>query len=160
MMHLLLFAAETVENVPEGGLFDFNLTLPLMMVQFSLLVLVLNSLFYKPVGKVLDERTDYVRGNLAQAKEKRSKAAAMAEQYEQELKDVRRQAQDVIAAAQAEAQKLVASQVQKVQQEVLSQRQKAADEIAQQKQAAFDSLQKEVDSLSGQILDKLLANVR
>jgi len=40
----------------EGGLFDFNATLPLMALQFVLLTVVLTFIFYKPVSKVIDER--------------------------------------------------------------------------------------------------------
>ena len=40
--------------VPEGGLFDLDATLPLMAVQVVLLTFLLNSLFFRPVGKVME----------------------------------------------------------------------------------------------------------
>lgn len=41
---------------PAGGLFDLNATLPLMAIQILVLMVVLNSVFYKPVQNILDER--------------------------------------------------------------------------------------------------------
>ena len=47
-------------GVPEGGLFDLDATLPLMAVQVVLLTFLLNSLFFRPVGKVVEDREGYI----------------------------------------------------------------------------------------------------
>ena len=66
-----------------GGLFDFNATLPLMAIQFVLLMVVLTFIFYKPVSKVLDDREMYISGNLTQASEKLIKADELYKQYDE-----------------------------------------------------------------------------
>jgi len=137
-------------------MFDFDATLPLMAVQILVLMVLLNAVFYKPLSKALDDRAEYIRQNLAQARERKQKAESLAKQYEQELKEVRRQSQEIIANAQAEAQKTVAAQIQAAQQEVQAERQKAAEEIEAQKAAAFQALEAQVDALSSQIFNKLL----
>ena len=38
----------------EGGLFDLDATLPLMAVQVVLLTFILNALFFRPVGRVVE----------------------------------------------------------------------------------------------------------
>jgi F-type H+-transporting ATPase subunit b len=154
----ILLATKAVEETAEGGLFDFDATLPLMALQFMVLVALLN-VFYKPLNKALDDRAEYIRQNLSQSKERKQKAEDLAKQYEQELKDVRRQAQEIIATAQAEGQEIVARQVKEAQQQVLAERQQAADEIEAQKAQAFKTLESQVDSLSGQIVQKLLGTV-
>lgn len=151
---MILLAAEAVEE--GGGLFDINATLPLMGVQFLLLVIVLNAIFYKPLGQAIDERADFVRSRLLAAREQREKTQALARQYEQELVDVRREAQEIVATAQAEAQKTISEQTQQAQREVQAEREKAAQEIAAQKAEAFNNLEGQVDTLSRQILEKLL----
>lgn len=152
-----MLAVETAEAAAkEGGLFDFDATLPLMAVQFLLLVVVLNALFYKPLGKAIDERAEYIRTNIVQAKERIEKAQRLAKQYEQELGDTRRKAQATIVAAQTDAQKIGASKIAEAQQEAQAEREKAAQEIESQKQAAMQDLEKQVDGLSRQILEKLL----
>ncbi|MBR8835556.1 MAG: F0F1 ATP synthase subunit B' [Stigonema ocellatum SAG 48.90 = DSM 106950] len=151
---ITLLAVEKVAK--EGGLFDLDATLPLMAIQFLLLALVLNALFYKPLGKAIDDRNEYIRNNQLEAKERLSKSEGLAQQYEQELAGARRQAQTVIVEAQAEAQKIAAQKIAEAQKEAQAQREQAYREIEQQKQQAFASLEKEVDALSRQILSKLL----
>jgi F-type H+-transporting ATPase subunit b len=147
-----------VPPLHKGGnfVFDFDATLPLMALQFLVLTLVLNAVFYKPLTKTLDERADYIRKTELGAQERLAKAKQMAEQYEQKLGESRRQSQGIIATAQAEAQKIAAEQVAEAQKEAQMSREKAAKEIEQQKQEAMRSLEQEVDTLSRQILEKLL----
>jgi F-type H+-transporting ATPase subunit b len=152
----IVLATEAVEKTAEGGLFDFDATLPVMAIQFLVLAALLNKLFYKPIGQAIDDRSDYIRTNLVEAKERQQKAEDLAVQYEQELRNVRREAQDVIAAAQAEAQKVVADEIKSAQAEALAEREKAALEIEAQREAAFKSLEQQVDSLSQAIASKLV----
>jgi F-type H+-transporting ATPase subunit b len=137
-------------------MFDFDATLPLMAAQFLLLVVILNQVFYKPLTKSLDERDDYIRSNNTEAQERLAKAQRLAQQYEKELADTRRQAQTVIATAQAEAQKAAAQELAEVQREVQAQLQQVQQELDQQKQAALHTLESQVGVLSQQILTKLL----
>lgn len=156
MTQWILLAAETAETVKEGGLFDLDATLPLMAIQFLLLATILNALFYKPLGKAIDDRANYVQGQLNQAKEQKEKSLALAQQYEQELKEVRKESQDIIAQAQAEAQQIVAEQVQKTQQEVIAERQKASAEIEAERSSALNTLEQQIGSMSQQIVAKIL----
>lgn len=152
----ILLATEAVTK--EGGLFDLDATLPLMAVQFLLLVAVLNVLFYKPLSKAIDDRDNYVRTNLLEARERLSKAENLARQYEQELAETRRQSQAIITAAQAEAEKIRQQKIAEAQQEAQAIREEAAKKIEEQKQAAMQSLEQQVDALSRQILEKLLGS--
>ena len=153
---LLLAAAETAEVAEKGKLFDFDATLPLMAIQFVLLVVVLNALFYKPLGKVLDDRDEYIRGGLANAKARLAEAEQLTIKYEQELAQTRREAQTVIATAKTEALKIAAVQLAETQQAAQVQREAAQQEIDKQKQTAFTALESQVEALSRQILTKLL----
>ena len=139
-------------------MFDFDATLPLMALQFVLLTLILNAVFYKPLTKVMDERGDYIRKSETDATERLAKAEHLARQYEQELAESRKQSQAIIAAAQAEAQKIVAQQISEAQQEAQTQRELTQRELDQQKQEAMSSLEQQVDALSQQIFDKLLGS--
>ena len=145
-----------VETGKQGGLFDLDATLPLVAIQFLILVLILNATFYKPLGTAIDQRNDYVRKNQLDAQERLAKAEQMAKQYEQELAAARKQSQTIVAEAQADAQKIAAEKMAEAQREAQAQREQASQEIEQQKQAAMVSLQQQVDGLSRQILEKLL----
>lgn len=150
----ILFAVE--EAAKEGGLFDLNATLPLMAVQFLILAAILNQVFYKPLGKAIDERSDYIRDNEIKAKERLAKAEHLARQYELELAETRKKAQAIIVAAQAESQKIASGKVSEALQEAQKLREKAAQEIEQEKQQALQVLEQQVEPLSRQILEKLL----
>lgn len=153
---LLAVAEAAAETTPEGGLFDIDATLPLMALQFLILMAILNALLYKPLGKAIDERSDYVRRSTKEARELKEKTESLAAQYENELREVRRESQDIIAAAKAEAEEISNAKIQEAQQEVAAEKQKAADEIEAQKAEAMQSLEQQVDTLSNQILEKLL----
>jgi F-type H+-transporting ATPase subunit b len=55
-----------------GKIFDFNLTLPLMAGQFLLLMVFLDKAWFSPVGALLDERDQSLRGKLALVKDNTS----------------------------------------------------------------------------------------
>jgi F-type H+-transporting ATPase subunit b len=152
-----LLAVEAAEK--SGGLFNFDATLPIMAVQFLLLVVILNAIFFKPLTKSIDDRNDYVRTNIVEAKERLEKAQVLARQYEQELAETRKSAQSMIAAAQADAAKLRNQQIAKALEESQAQVASAKSEIEVQKQAAESALNAQVDVLSRQILDKILGDL-
>ena len=110
-------------------MFDFDATLPVMAVQFLLLAVVLNAVFYKPLTKVIEERSEYIRKNEVGAKERLAKAEELAQQYEKELATSIRQSQEIVASAQAEAQKITSSQIAEALSEAQARREEAAKEI-------------------------------
>ncbi len=155
----ILLATEAAEAAgKEGGLFDLGATLPVMAIQFLILMFILNQIFYKPLSKAIDDRDEYIRTNKQEARERLAKAQELAQRYEQELGETRRQAQAIIAEAQAEAQKISGQKVAEAQKEAQQAREAAQQEIDQQKQEAMRSLEQQVDALSRQILTKLLGS--
>ncbi|MDC0834621.1 ATP synthase F0F1 subunit B' [Leptolyngbya valderiana BDU 20041] len=155
-MHWTIVLA--TETATEAGLFAFDATLPLMAVQFLILVAILNAVFYKPLSNALDERDDYIRSTDRNARERLAKAKQLAEQYDKELASTRKQAQDTIAAAREDARKIANAEIADAQQEAIRAKEKAAAEIEQQKQAAMAELEQQVEALSRQILEKLLGS--
>lgn len=156
---LTLLAVEAVEATEEaGGLFDLDATLPLMAIQFLILMAILNAIFYKPLGKAIDERDAYVRDTKANAQERLAKAEKLATEYEQSLADTRKQARSVIEQAQADAQQIASQKQAEAQQEATAQREQVQKELDEQKAAAMSQLEQKVDSLSDQILGKLLGS--
>ncbi|MGK7946729.1 MAG: F0F1 ATP synthase subunit B' [Microcystaceae cyanobacterium] len=137
-------------------MFDFDATMPLMALQFVVLAVILNAIFYKPLSKVLDERADYIRQNETEAQEKLTKVKALEQELQQKLADARKASQKVISEAQAEAEAQAAQKISVAQQEAIQKKEQAAQEIEQQKQEALSALEQQVEALSGQILEKIL----
>jgi len=139
-----------------GGLFDFNATLPLMAIQFILLTVVLTFIFYKPVSKVLDERENYISGNLTQASEKLMTADELYKQYDDQLKVARTSAQQVIATSEKEAKDVVALEIDQARKDAANLIEQTNKELEAQKSLALQQLETQVDELSQLIKEKLL----
>ena len=153
---LFLLALQTASTESEGGLFDFNATLPLMALQILLLMVVLNAIFYTPVAKVLDERDEYIRVNLAKASEILITAEAITKQYEQDLTKERKDAQSIIGSSQKEAQEVVAIEIKQAQKDTELLVNEATKQLNSQKEKALVALEEQVNTLSEQIKNKLL----
>ena len=93
MTSWLLFGAT------EGGLFDLDATLPLMAVQVVLLTLILNALFFRPVGRTVEEREGYITTSRADAKQKLAQVQRLQADLKEQLKDARKAAQALILEA-------------------------------------------------------------
>jgi len=92
MINLSILISSSEVSGP-GGLFDFNLTLPLIVIQFILLTVILNIILYSPLLTIIEERKEYILTNLGKASELLSEANKLTAQYEQELTNVRKEAQ-------------------------------------------------------------------
>ena len=157
MTNLIFLLAQEAAKEAEGGLFDFNATLPLMALQILLMMVVLNLVFYTPIAKVLDERDEYIRKNLTEASETLAKAEAITKQYEQDLSQERRESQLIIASAQKEAQEIVAMEIKQAQKDTEALVNEATQQLNTQKEKALLALEEQVNTLSEQIKNKLLS---
>ena len=92
MINLSILISSSEVSGP-GGLFDINATLPLVAIQFILLVVLLNIILYNPLLNIIEERKEYILTNLGKASELLAEANKLTEQYEQELSSVRKEAQ-------------------------------------------------------------------
>ena len=139
-----------------GGLFDFNATLPLMAIQFILLTVVLTFVFYKPVAKIIDEREAYINGNLTTASEKLIKADELYNEYDEQLKAARVNAQAVISKSEKEAKDAVALEINEARKDAAKLIERTNNELETQKSLALQQLEAQVDELSQLIKEKLL----
>jgi F-type H+-transporting ATPase subunit b len=151
MPTLFLFGAS------EGGLFDFDATLPLMAVQVVLLTFILNSLFFKPVGKVVEEREDYVNTSRAEAKKKIAEVERLETELRDQLKAARLEAQKVILEAEEDSENLYKEALALATSEANESREKARREIDSQRHEALNQLKSEADNLGDLIVERLLA---
>jgi F-type H+-transporting ATPase subunit b len=140
----------------EGGLFDFNATLPLMAAQIVALAVLLNFVFYKPLTETILERQDFIQKSLSDAKEFLVKAESLFEDYEEKIALGRKEAQLLVSNAEKEAQEIVSVEVLKAQQDAQKLIDETNLELEKQKTQAIDMLEKQVDLLTDEIKNKLL----
>jgi F-type H+-transporting ATPase subunit b len=92
MVNLSILISNSEVSGP-GGLFDIDATLPLVAIQFILLMVILNIILYSPLLTIIEERKEYILTNLGKASELLSQANKVIAQYEEELNSVRKEAQ-------------------------------------------------------------------
>ena len=157
MNNLLISLALQESSVEvQGGLFDFNATLPLMALQFLALTVILNLIYYKPVGVVLDERDEYIRNSLTAASAALIRANDLTKKYEQDLAESRKKAQEIIKKTQYDAQQVVVAKIKEAQKDADQLIANAYSQLNSQRDQALKSLETQVDMLSNQIQEKLL----
>jgi F-type H+-transporting ATPase subunit b len=154
---LLAEAGASTAGTPSGGLFDLDATLPLMAVQVVLLTFVLNALFFRPVGRAVEEREGYITTSRVQAKDKLEQVQRLEADLRDQLKEARQQAQRLIVEAEQEVDKLYREALALAQADANASREKARREIEQQRDQALASLAAESDRLGTLIVDRLLA---
>lgn len=91
MINLSILISSSEVSGP-GGLFDINATLPLVAIQFLLLMIILNIILYNPLLTIIEERKEYILTNLGKASEILAEANKLTAQYEQKLNSVRQEA--------------------------------------------------------------------
>jgi len=144
-------------GVPEGGLFDLDATLPLMAVQVVLLTFLLNSLFFRPVGKVVEDREGYISTSRADAKQKLAQVQRLEADLAEQLRGARQAAQAAIVDAEQEVDRLYREALATAEAEANRTREQARREIEAQRESAQSQLMAQVDQLSAQIIQRLLA---
>jgi len=99
MINLSILISSSEVSGP-GGLFDINATLPLVGIQFTVLMVILNIILYSPLLTIIEERKEYILSYLAEASEKLAQAKKLTSQYEKDLENTRKEAQLEIANSQ------------------------------------------------------------
>ena len=154
MVNFSILVSSSEVNGP-GGLFDINATLPLVAIQFLLLMVILNIILYSPLLSVITERNEYILNNLAKASEILSEANKLTAQYEQELTSVRKEAQLEIANSQKIHKEILEIELNVSQKYIDNLLDTITADLTDKKNIALNSLDNIVQSLCQKIETKL-----
>ena len=138
-----------------GGLFDFDATLPLVAIQFIMLMVVLNIIFFNPLLTTIKERNEFILSNLAKASEILTKANVLTTQYEQELTRIRKEAQLEITNSQKIHQEILEIELNISQKYIDNLLRNIITDLNSKKNLALNSLDNIVKSLCLEIENKL-----
>jgi len=138
-----------------GGLFDLNATLPLVAIQFVLLMFILNVTLYNPLLTIIEERKDYILTNLSEASDILRKANELTTKYEQELEDVRKQAQLEITKSQKIHKEILEVEVNISQKYIDNLLDNITKDLLTKKEIALNNLDEIVQSLATNIETRL-----
>ena len=149
----ILISLSEIEG--PGGLFDINATLPLVAIQFILLMVLLNVILYSPLLTIIEERKEYVLGNLAEASEKLAQAKELTTQYEQELETARKEAQLEITNSQNIHKEILDLELDISQKYIDNLLEVISNDLTSQKELALNNLDTIVQSLCVEVETKL-----
>ena len=140
----------------EGGLFDLDATLPLMALQVVLLTFILNALFFRPVGKAVEEREGFINTSRAEAKSKLAQAERLEADLKDQLKGARQEAQALVSSAEQEMDRLYRAALAEATAAANASREAARREIDSQREYAAAQLEQQAVALGNQIVSRLL----
>ena len=139
----------------SGGLFDFDGTLPVIAIQFLILMFLLNIILYTPLLNIINERNQYINKNLAQASTVLNKADTLSQQYEVELLKARKEAQLEISTAQKLHKRLLENEIKATQKIFDNYFIQITNILKKEQSTILKSLENEIDSLSNEILVRI-----
>jgi F-type H+-transporting ATPase subunit b len=154
MINLSILISSSEVSGP-GGLFDFDATLPAVAIQFVLLTFILNIILYSPLLNIIEERKEYILTNLSNASEILTEANKLTKQYEQELTNVRKEAQLEITNSQKIHKEILETELNISQKYIDNLLDTIAKDLLVKKDSALNNLDDIVKSLCGDIETRL-----
>lgn len=135
---------------------NLDLAFVIQLVNFLVLVLVLNVLLYKPIRKVLADRAAQISGAKAKAAEVDQEVQGKVALYEARLREVKAKAGDERAAMIKEAQAEEAAVVEKARIEATDTLSAIKNRVVKEAADAKELLREQARALSLEICEKVL----
>lgn len=126
------------------------------IVNFTLMVVLLTILLYRPIQRMLAERRDRIAKSMADVDEARAAAARAQQDYDARIAEAQRKAQDIIGQAAQAGEKVRAEIEAEARREAEVIRQKAHEEAAAEKARVLSEVQSQIASLSMTATERVL----
>jgi F-type H+-transporting ATPase subunit b len=126
------------------------------IVNFTLLAVLLYFVAYKPILRMLDERSARIKKGLEDAEAASRRAAEIEQEFEQRMTEARKEGQEIIAQATQMSEKARQEILETAREEARAQIDKAREEIARERDLAMAELRQQVADLSLSISEKVI----
>lgn len=118
------------------------------IVGIAVLLFLLVKFLYRPILKVLDERSARIQESLEAADRVKEQAAASQAQMQDEMQQAREEGQQMIAQAREMAARFRDEEMEKARQEIATERKRAESDIQRERDAAIEDLRREFAGLA------------
>ncbi len=118
------------------------------LVSFLILLAVLVRLLYRPVLRMLDERSNRIKESLEAAERAESQAVSAAERVEREIAEARTQGQALVAEARDAAARYRAEQDERARDEAEAFLERARADVGRERDAAIEQVRSEFAGLA------------
>lgn len=126
------------------------------IVNFTLLAVLLYLVAYKPILRMLDERSARIKKGLEDAELASKKAAEMEQEFEQQMIQSRKEGQEIIAQATQMSEKTRQDILDKAREEANAIVERAKEDIARERELAMADLREQLADLSLAISEKVI----
>jgi F-type H+-transporting ATPase subunit b len=126
------------------------------IINFGLLAVLLYLVAYKPILRMLDERSERIKQGLDDAEQASRRAAEMEHEFEQRLVEARKEGQEIVAQATQMSEKARQEILATAREEARAQVDKAKEEISRERDLAMAELRQQVADLSLSISEKVI----
>ena len=120
----------------------------IQLINFLLLLFVLNKLLLQPILRMLDERSNRIRTNLQEAERLREEAERQHREYQEQLQRARDDVRGMLAEANANSERILAQAREQADRERQAAVTRAQDEIRRETEQAILELRNEVANLA------------
>ncbi|MCT2882182.1 F0F1 ATP synthase subunit B [Lentilactobacillus buchneri] len=128
-----------------------------VMITFLVLMWLVKIVAWKPITKMMQDRSDKIVNDIDSAKESRTKAAELAQKRQAELDKTRDDANTIINTAKQNGQRQQEQIVEDARNEASNLKSSAEKDIEQERQEALANSRKVVASLSVEIASKIIS---
>lgn len=141
------------------GITDLGINLPVLVgqiVNFTVLLIVLRLVAYKPILRILDERRERIAAGLALAEQSKDQAEQANRQAQEQIEAARREGQAIIAQAQQIGARLQEEARQQAQAQAEALLARARNEIQLERDSAISELRREFADLTIAAAEKVI----
>ena len=139
---------------------EINATILAQILNFLILVVLLRAVAYKPVARLLQQRSDKIKGDLDRAEANRKAAEQTLAQYKAQLADAQQKAQAIVEKANLTARQEHDAAVEETRKEIERMKLSAQAEIENERNRAFEDMKSQIVTLSlaaaGKVVSKNL----
>ncbi len=153
---LLSATAEPMERLFD---LDFQLLHDAVLVAFSVfcLFMLMSYLLFNPTRDLLKKRQDKIQGDIDTAKKDKEDALSLKEQYDEKIKQVEKESEEILAAARKKAMSNEAQIVADAKEEAARIIKQARVEAELEKQKAADEMKQEMIQIASLMAGKVVA---
>ncbi|CAI9755773.1 unnamed protein product [Fraxinus pennsylvanica] len=144
------------EEFEKAALFDFNLTLPIIVAEFLFLMFALDKIYYSPLGNFMDQRDAAIREKLSSVKDTSAEVKQLEDQAAAVLRAARAEISAALNKMKKETQLEVEQKLAEGRKKLEAELQEALANLDKQKEDTLKALDSQIAALSEDIVKKVL----
>ena len=140
-----------------ADMIELNMTLLIQLVNFLILLAVLNLILYRPIRGVIKRRSEKLASDMSEVEKFNERAGEKLGNYEQSLQEARKQAGDIRAQYRDEGSEQEKEITDQARREANEELESARQQLREQRESAQEQLLREVDQYAEKVAQKVMS---